>query len=134
MGQLFDFSGRASRNELGLTLLWGFIVLIGPELLLRLVTGTGPDALIDEGRGTALLGLAIYVARIAVLVAVVAAAVRRMHDQNDPWYGVLIVLLPFIGWLLLAIMMMAQGDAGENRYGLPRETQDRNERLKRIFD
>jgi uncharacterized membrane protein YhaH (DUF805 family) len=134
MGQLFNFSGRASRNELGLTLLWGFIVLVGPDLLLRLATDMSPDALVDAGRGTALLGIALYVARVAVLVAVAAAAVRRMHDQNDPWYGVLIVLLPLIGWLLLAIMMMAPSDKGENRYGLPRETRDRNERLKRIFD
>jgi uncharacterized membrane protein YhaH (DUF805 family) len=132
--RLFDFSGRASRNELGLTLLWGFIALIGPDLLTLLATGMSAGEMIDTGRGVALLGIALYLARIAVLVIVVAAAVRRMHDHDSPWYGILIALVPLLGWVLLAITLMTPSDEGENRYGLPREMRDRNERLKRIFD
>jgi uncharacterized membrane protein YhaH (DUF805 family) len=134
IARLFDFSGRATRNELGLTLLWGFIALIGPELLLVFATGMTSGQMIGTGADIALLGIALYVERIAVLVIVVAAAVRRMHDQNDPWYGILIFLIPLLGWVLLAITLMAPGDEGENRYGLPPETRDRNDRLERIFD
>lgn len=134
MGQLFNFTGRASRNELGLTLLWGFIALIAPEMLVILASGMGTGEMIDRGSGIALLGIAFTIERIAVLVVIVAAAVRRMHDQNDPWYGILIVLVPFLGWMLLAITLINPGDAGENRYGLPRGVKDRNDRLKQIFD
>lgn len=69
-----------------------------------------------------------------MLAIVVAAAVRRMHDHDSPWYGVLLFLVPFVGWVLLFITLMTSSEEGENRYGLPRETRDRNERLKRIFD
>ena len=93
-----DFSGRSSPREF-----WTFTVL----------QAAGFALLAGLGTATTTVGLAAA----ALVVPNIAVAVRRCHDQNRSGWLVLIGLIPYVGWLILLVLMMIGGTAGPNRYG-----------------
>lgn len=133
---LFDFSGRESREGFGLILLWGFIAIFAPAILVGIVFDTSPQAMRDHGGGLLFLaGLAMPLVNIGALVVVIAGAVRRLHDQGDGAVGLLVVLIPLVGWVMLAIVLMTPGDIGENRFGPdPNRAGPSPTELKDVFD
>lgn len=92
-----SFGGRSSPREF-----WAFALL-----LVIVVT------LASAGAGTTGLGLAI----LTTLMPTAAVAVRRFHDQNRSGWFALIALIPYVGWLILLVMMMIRGTPGPNRFG-----------------
>ena len=92
------FGGRAPRSEF-----WWFV------LFFYLVVGVLVS--IDEGTGS--------VAFLALLVPLIAASVRRLHDTDRSGWSWLLVLIPLIGGIILIIFLTIEGDRGPNRYGEP---------------
>ena len=87
-----QFEGKATRSEY-----WYFFLanlIIG--IVLSIVSG-----IIGDSNG--ILGL-IY--SLIVFLPSLAVAVRRLHDTNRSGWWVLIVLLPFIGWIWFFILMV----------------------------
>lgn len=55
---------------------------------------------------------------IFVLVPTLTASVRRLHDTGKDWKPMLWLILPVIGWIILAIMLLRRSE-GTNVYGVP---------------
>lgn len=51
----------------------------------------------------------------------VSSGVKRFHDINLSGWYYLLVLIPILGFIPWLILFIKQGDAGENRYGLPQK-------------
>jgi uncharacterized membrane protein YhaH (DUF805 family) len=56
-------------------------------------------------------------------VPLLAAQVRRFHDQGKSGWFVLVNFVPYVGPLLVLIAMLVPGNAGDNVYGAdPRQS------------
>ena len=60
--------------------------------------------------------MAIGVIVICILPGL-AVTIRRLHDINKSGWLILISLIPFIGSLLLLIILISEGTKGKNRFG-----------------
>lgn len=107
-----DFTGRSSRREFWLfqgavvvAVIVAF-VLIGGDL-----TATG---------GTVFSALMLFIvgtAMLALVVPLLAVQVRRLHDQDKSGWFVLLNFVPYVGALIVLVLMLLEGTKGENRYG-----------------
>jgi uncharacterized membrane protein YhaH (DUF805 family) len=96
------FSGRARRMEYWMFALFsGIIVLIldGLGLVLKVSTYIG----------------GVY--GLLVLIPSLAVGVRRLHDIGRSGWWLLIGLIPVIGWIILIVFAVKEGDPGDNAYG-----------------
>ena len=100
------FSGRARRREYWIFELWNAVILI-----VLLVVDTKISA--SAHRGPVLVGL--YV--LATLLPSFAGSIRRLHDTNHSGWWLLIGSIPFIGQLILLMLLIKDSDPGPNRYG-----------------
>ena len=92
------FGGRASRPEF-----WWFILF---QFLLSLVVGFISPIL---------AGLV----SLALLLPMLAAQSRRLHDVGKSGWMMLIGLIPLIGWLIILYWSVLAGETGANDYGAP---------------
>jgi uncharacterized membrane protein YhaH (DUF805 family) len=92
-----DFSGRASRSEY-----WWFVLfLIGGGLLMSIVSN--------------LLSLLFT---IATVVPAIAAATRRLHDTGRSGWWQLVCLVPFVGLVIIIVMLALPGKPEAESQGL----------------
>lgn len=96
-----DFKGRASRAEY-----WWFLLF---AVLVYFAGGMIGLAL----RTPALLLLVL----VCVFLPLLSAAVRRLHDTGRPGWWYLIVLIPYVGGIVLIVLLALPGNAGPNEYG-----------------
>jgi uncharacterized membrane protein YhaH (DUF805 family) len=90
IAKCFDFAGEATRSEF-----WWFFVFV------------------------AVVNSCIYLASarlsglffLLALLPVLAVANRRLHDTNRSGWWQLAWLFPFVGWLILAIFFVQEGEA-----------------------
>ena len=92
-----EFTGRASRREY-----WGFTLAQFLLLLLLLIMSAG---------------ILFLLAALALIIPGLAVGVRRLHDQDKSGWWLLISFVPYVGPLILLLMMCVPGTAGPNRYG-----------------
>ena len=111
LSKLTDFSGRASRAEfwkfyLSFIVLF-FLIAFG---ILVLIVIANPN--ISDGA----LDFITYGLSIPAGLLTLSATVRRLHDINKSGWFVLLSIIPFIG-LILLIMLLFPSDKGKNKYG-----------------
>lgn len=107
-----DFKGRSGRKEF-----WMFQLL--PVGLFLFLVAVGFAFGGGVGEGTA-IGLSIALVMLAVLALIVpqlAVQVRRLHDQDRSGWLVAFNLVPYIGPIIVLILMLMEGTVGENKYG-----------------
>jgi len=99
-----DFKGRASRAEYWWFFLFDILVYLGLILL--------------AGASDAFAVLFI-VALLALFLPTLAAAVRRLHDtgKSGAWY--FIALIPYIGGIVLMVLLAQEGKREVNAWGPP---------------
>ncbi len=68
----------------------------------------------DYGRGSGVLQSVYY---LAVFLPSLAVAVRRLHDTGRSGWWFLIILVPFVGWIVLLVFMVLDSQPGSNEYG-----------------
>jgi uncharacterized membrane protein YhaH (DUF805 family) len=125
-----DFSGRARRSEF-----WTFAALFAVMLL-----GANYVDAIDGERVPVAAGMGIVelTASILLLLPFLSAGARRLHDCNRSGWWMLLLYLPYLGWIAgrgnrtaellalggvfvgfiaLVILLALPGDAAENRFG-----------------
>lgn len=101
------FRGRARRKEY-----WVFTLF---SVAISIVLGVVDQALgfaDREGAGP-LSGL--Y--SLAVLIPSLAVAVRRLHDTGRSGWWILIGIIPCVGFVVLLIFMIQEGQPEPNEYG-----------------
>jgi uncharacterized membrane protein YhaH (DUF805 family) len=96
------FEGRASRTQYWMFVLINFIILL-------ILAG------IEVALGSPLIIYSLY--QLAVLVPTLAVTVRRLHDSGKSGWWILIGLVPFIGAIILLVLMVIDSEPGENRFG-----------------
>lgn len=106
-----DFNGRASRSEYWWFALFQFLIY----LVLAFVTGGIVDYATGEinGFGAVVFLLAI----LALIVPAIAAAARRLHDTDKSGWWYLISLIPYVGGIILLVLLALPGTEGPNRFG-----------------
>lgn len=97
----FDFNGRASRSEYWWFFLFGFLVYLG-GLFLAAITNSS---------------VFVVLAFLAIFFPVTAAAVRRLHDTGRSGWWWWIVFAPYIGEIILAVLLVQPTQPFDNRYG-----------------
>ena len=102
---LFTFEGRISRKAYWFGALVLFAAGLAASILDWVLTGT-----MNSGMSM-IAGLVSFVAGLAI-------SVKRWHDRDKSGWWVLIVLVPFIGWLWALIENgFLPGTPGPNRFG-----------------
>lgn len=116
LGKYADFRGRAARSEY-----WWFVLAVNLALIaVWLVVGGlaalgGQDAAVAASTG---FGIAM-IASLAIVVPALAVGVRRLHDTDKSGWFLLLGLIPYIGGLIVAVLMALRGTTWPNQYGQP---------------
>lgn len=103
------FSGRASRTEYWMFVLFNILIAIAVSVSEGLVSGSGKS------------GLAVLIYKIAVAVPFAAVYVRRLHDVGRSGWWILVPIVNFV-------MCCFDSQAQENKYG-PNPKQDESPEL-----
>jgi uncharacterized membrane protein YhaH (DUF805 family) len=97
------FDGRASRPAYW----WWFLFLILVTIAANILD--------------AIVGIPIFsiVVALGLLLPNLSVGIRRLHDTGHTGWWILIGLIPIIGFIVLLIFFLQDGDPGENEYGPP---------------
>lgn len=110
--QYVDFSGRARRTEYWMFALMSFLFSI-------------TLALIDYLMGTMVMGSGILsgLYSLAVIIPGLAVTARRLHDigKSGKWF--FIAFIPVVGAIWLLVLLVTNGQVGENKYGADTKTE-----------
>ena len=99
-----DFGGRSTRAEYWW---WGlFTVVVSQALFIA-------DTLTLGWLG----GLPGTLFTLATIIPSLALSVRRLHDINRTGWWLLLLFVLVIGWIVLIVWAIKQGDKGPNKYG-----------------
>ena len=98
------FSGRASRPAYWWWFLFGILVAVAASII---------DAAIGS------FGVVSGLAALALVLPGLSVAIRRLHDTDHSGWWILIGLIPLIGFIVLLVFYIQEGDDGENEYGPP---------------
>ncbi|MDR0728695.1 MAG: DUF805 domain-containing protein [Prevotellaceae bacterium] len=99
-----EFSGRARRKEYWLFYLANVILSVLSLILMPLIKMDGW-----------LIVLFLY--SLALFLPSLALTVRRLHDTGKDWPWIFIVFVPVIGGIWLLVLMILEGNEGDNEYG-----------------
>ncbi len=118
----FDFSGRSGRAEFWNFMLFTLLVyaVVGGITMSVFINNAGHD-MNGAAASTSLIGVAGFavlgVFWLLTLIPTIAVQVRRLHDQDKSGWFMLLTFVPYVGGLILLILMMLAGTQGPNRYG-----------------
>jgi len=104
----FIFKGRASRSEY----LWCFVAafLFAWPLLL---------AETKEGTWFTILSFIYFMLTLSVVMPLLSAWTRRMHDVGKSGWSWLFILIPVVGVILVLRWTTKEGSPEANKYGEP---------------
>ena len=110
---LFKFSGRRNRKSYILLLLAQIAALIG----LSIVATVGATMLASVDFLAYILLLAVLVGFVAVAWSGWASGSQRIRDFGYSGVWILLVFIPYVGWVVSLAIMFVPSNNGENRYG-----------------
>ncbi len=101
------FSGRATRKEYWMFVLFNFIIsiIIG-------IVGSLSSLVIRVD-----LSILSFLYLLAIIIPSIAVGVRRLHDTDHSGWWMFISLIPLVGTIILLVFLVTDSDAGENKYG-----------------
>jgi uncharacterized membrane protein YhaH (DUF805 family) len=104
----FVFGGRASRSEYW----WCFVAafLFAWPLLLSETA---------DGSLFTILSFIYFILTLSVVIPLLAAWTRRMHDVDRSGWNWLFIFAPIFGWILLFRWATKEGSQEANKYGEP---------------
>lgn len=109
LSKFFDPYGRASRSEFWWYAL--FLYIIGG------VIGWFGGRLMFHGFEQVWLGIIFEVLNGVLAASLICASIRRLHDTGKSGWYVCWYLLPFIGWIIVIVLLCGSSYRGENQYG-----------------
>lgn len=107
-----DFTGRSCRKEF-----WMFQLLYVCLFVVTIMI-VGVDTEYGEPGLAAQFAMALIIlALLGLFIPLIAVEVRRFHDMDKSGWHALINLIPYLGTLIVMIIMMLDGTPGDNRFG-----------------
>lgn len=118
------FAGRATRAEFWWWYLFTMIVFVPVYFVALIVaaasTPSSSSSSSSGGSGIALvLFLLLFVVGLALLLPTISVIVRRLHDTDKSGWWYWISAVPFVGGLILLVLLVMESTPGPNRYGPP---------------
>lgn len=108
--QYATFSGRARRSEFWWWWLFTLLASMVASGLDQAVLGYSFTSADETGPIGGIVGLLLCLPTLAVTA-------RRLHDINKSGWWQLISLIPIVGWILMLVWTIRNGDAGDNLFG-----------------
>lgn len=102
-----NFQGRARRKAYWMFVLFNIIALV--------VLGVIEGAIGLGGQNG--YGILTGVYSLAMILPLIAVAVRRLHDTGRSGWWILIGLVPLIGPIVLIVFYVTDSQPGSNQYG-----------------
>uniref|UniRef100_UPI0035A047B4 DUF805 domain-containing protein n=2 Tax=Prevotella heparinolytica TaxID=28113 RepID=UPI0035A047B4 len=115
--QYADFSGRASRQEFWMFVLFNLLLAMAWALVAGLLTGLLGDSFDHDSDRLIFMYKLIAIYYAVTAVPAMAVGVRRLHDTGRSGWWMLVSLVPIAGGIWLILLMCLDGSAGDNRYG-----------------
>ncbi|HMM47436.1 MAG TPA: DUF805 domain-containing protein [Thiobacillaceae bacterium] len=110
----FSFQGRARRKEYWMFVLFAVVITFVLGLL---------DGILGTYSAETGIGLLGVIFTLGILIQSIAVGVRRLHDTGRSGWWLLINFIPFVGWLIVIVLLALDGQRGENRFGAdPKQT------------
>lgn len=106
--QYADFSGRARRKEC-----WVFWVCNSIIYILLLLL----ELFLAGGTNQMPYGVFRTLAILFALIPGLALIVRRLHDVGKSGWMILIILIPFVGFVWITVLSLMDGQPGPNQWG-----------------
>jgi uncharacterized membrane protein YhaH (DUF805 family) len=97
----FNFKDRASRSEY-----WYFQILFFPIAIWSQFPSNTDSVLILQ-----------LILLFGTLIPTFSSGVRRLHDRDKSGWWILISFIPFVGSIILIIILAEKGTEGPNRFG-----------------
>lgn len=108
--------GRASRSEFWWFELCMILCIYGPILFFGLLAAaTGNDDLFGVA------GVLMTLAFLAFVIPAFCVRVRRLHDVGHSGWFQLVACIPYVGYIILLIVLAEASKMGTNEYGDPVE-------------
>ncbi|MFY8107869.1 MAG: DUF805 domain-containing protein [Bacteroidia bacterium] len=108
-----NFNGRARRKEYWMYLLFNLIFALVAIIL------DNAFGLAFESIG---YGVIYLLYSLITFIPSLSVSVRRLHDKSKSGWYLLLAIIPIIGGIVLLFILAADGDPGENEYGMnPKE-------------
>lgn len=105
-----EFNGRSRRKEYWMFTLVSALICIVLEAIAMVLAKT------SMALGFALFAL-ICIYALVLLIPSLAVSVRRLHDSGKSGWLLLVGLVPFLGGLVLLVLMCLDSTSGPNEYG-----------------
>jgi uncharacterized membrane protein YhaH (DUF805 family) len=102
-----NFQGRARRKAYWMFVLFNIIALV--------VLGVIEGAIGLSGQNG--YGILTGIYSLAMILPLIALAVRRLHDTGRSGWWILIGLVPLIGPIVLIVFYVTDSQPGTNQYG-----------------
>jgi len=106
--QFDDFNGRARRKEFWMFALFNAIFF---TVIIILDKVLGKYFIVFKFSPLSMLFL------LATSAPTLAVSVRRLHDVGKSGWMRLIIFIPLIGFIWILVLMVSDGNPGENQYG-----------------
>jgi uncharacterized membrane protein YhaH (DUF805 family) len=111
---LFSFDGRISRKAYWIYFVVSLLLGIGLQVA---AIGTGGFSM-DPNAAPPSIPIWFWLVQIPLLWIGLAVMAKRWHDQDRSGWWTLLVLIPFLGALIVIIMLgFIGGTPGPNRFG-----------------
>lgn len=117
--QYADFSGRASRQEFWMFVLFNLLFAMAWAFVAGLLTGLLGDSFDHDSDRLIFMYKLIAIYYAVTAVPAMAVGVRRLHDTGRSGWWMLIGLVPLVGGIWLIVLMCSDDNPGDNRYGSP---------------
>jgi uncharacterized membrane protein YhaH (DUF805 family) len=111
---LFSFEGRISRKAYWIYFVVSLLLGIGLQVA---AIGTGGFSM-DPNAAPPSIPIWFWLVQIPLLWIGLAVMAKRWHDQDRSGWWTLLILIPFLGFLIVIIMLgFIGGTPGPNRFG-----------------
>lgn len=111
--RMFDFDGRSRRGEYWSAMLQFWVVYI--TLIVGIVFAVGRG---QSVAATVVLSIALLAWLVAGSILTTAAGIRRCHDMGMTGWLVLVLWIPYAGWVATVIIGCLPPAPGANAWGL----------------
>ena len=103
--------GRASRSEY-----WWFQAMFAP-LTMFVVIMSEAENLENSSELILWFYLFCFIVVLVSIIPLITVTIRRFHDTNKSGWYFFLGLIPFVGSLIVTVMMIPEGTKGKNKYG-----------------